>query len=578
MAEAGVQGLITQLKEFGRLPGVRQAVLMVALAASVALGIMLVLWLREPGYRPLYGHLADKEAGQVVDALQANNIPFKLDENSGSIMVPPERIYEARLKLAAQGLPQSTGTGFELLEQAPGLGVSQFMENARYQHAMEIELARTIASLQPVQNARVHLALPKPSVFVREQKKPAASVVVQLYQGRSLERGQVAAIVHLVAASVPGMETSQVTVVDQRGNLLTDGRAPDADVDASHFAYTQQVEQDYIRRVEDILSPVLGRDRIRAQVTADLDFTRTEQTRESYDPNRQVVRSEQSSEERRAAGSGPGGIPGALSNQPPGPAALTPISPATPSSPVTPASPPAAQATQTGSTAAAQDVTQQSTRNYEIDRTISHISQPVGSVRRLSIAVVVDDWERMGRNGKPVRTPLNEQELGRITSLVKQAVGFDPARGDSVNVINQSFQPAEDLGAAAKPAFWEQGPIRELIQQGLLALVALGVILLLIRPLMRNLLQGAPARAVALEPQTALPPGVATSPERELSDDRLSLGKPDKPMLEAKPAALAAPAPPRMAYEEQVSAARSLAAQDPKRVAQVVKTWIASDE
>jgi len=572
MAEASAQGLITQMKDFGRLPGVRQAVLMVALAASIALGIMMVLWLREPGYRPLYGHLADKEAGQVVDALQANNIPFKLEENSGSIMVPPERIYEARLKLAAQGLPQSTGTGFELLEQTPGLGVSQFMENARYQHAMEIELARTISSLQPVQNARVHLALPKQSVFVREQKKAAASVVVQLYQGRSLESGQVAAIVHLVASSVPGMETNQVTVVDQRGNLLTDNtrNADDTAMDASHLAYTRQVEQDYIRRVEDILTPLLGRDRIRAQITADLDFTRTEQTRESYDPNRQVVRSEQTSEERRSPGSGPGGIPGALSNQPPGPAVLVP-----PSSPA-PAPASATPAAQTA--AAAQDVSQQSTRNYEIDRTISHIKQPVGSVRRLSIAVVVDDWESIGRNGKAARTHLSEQDLARITGLVKQAVGFDPARGDSVNVINQSFHQPEELGPVPKPALWEQGPIRELIQQALLALVALAVILLLIRPLMRNLLQGSSAQEVMLEPQAALPRSEEQRREEDNVKDRLSLSKPVASALGAKASALTANAPTRLAYEEQIVAARNLAAQDPKRVAQVVKTWIASDD
>lgn len=572
MAEASAQGLITQMKDFGRLPGVRQAVLMIALAASIALGIMMVLWLREPGYRPLYGHLADKEAGQVVDALQANNIPFKLDENSGSIMVPPERIYEARLKLAAQGLPQSTGTGFELLEQAPGLGVSQFMENARYQHAMEIELARTIASLQPVQNARVHLALPKQSVFVRDQKKAGASVVVQLYQGRSLEGGQVAAIVHLVASSVPGMETNQVTVVDQRGNLLTDNtrNADDTTLDASHLAYTQQVEQDYIRRVEDILTPLLGRDRIRAQVTADLDFTRTEQTRESYDPNRQVVRSEQTSEERRSPGSGPGGIPGALSNQPPGPAALVP------SSSPAPAAVPATPAAQTA--IATQDISQQNTRNYEIDRTISHISQPVGSVRRLSIAVVVDDWESIGRNGKVARTHLSDQDLARITGLVKQAVGFDPARGDSVNVINQSFHQPEELGAVPKPAFWEQGPIRELIQQALLALVALAVILLLIRPLMRNLLQGGTTREVMLESQAALPGSDEQRQGEDIVTDRLSLGKPAASVRGAKAPVLTANVPTRMAYEEQVVAARNLAAQDPKRVAQVVKTWIASDE
>ncbi|HXF08720.1 MAG TPA: flagellar basal-body MS-ring/collar protein FliF [Candidatus Acidoferrales bacterium] len=535
----------------------------IALAMLVAALIAAVLWVRQPPYRVLFNGLSDKESGQIVEFLQTQKIPFRINDTTGSIEVPSDQVHAVRLKLATQGLPQGGGVGLEMLAQPQGLGVSQFMESARYQHALEVELARSIASLQPVQKARVHLALPKASAFVRDQKQPSASVIVQLHPGRSLEVGQVAAIVHLVAASIPGMESAQVMVVDQRGNLLTraqdDAKNP-LGMSSDQFAYARRLEQEYVSRIESLLMPILGPGRVHAQVSADLDFTVIEQTQERYDPAGQVLRSEQSSEERRTPGAPPGGIPGALSNQPPGPVSL-----AQPGAPA--GSNLAGSAGGRPDTVTPQDISRQSTRNYEIDKTISRISQPVGTVRRLSIAVLVDNRDVVGADGTLVRTPLTESEVAQLTALVKEAVGFSAARGDSINVVNQSFQSLELNDEGRVSPWWQPGWMTVIGGS-----FGLGVLLLVLGGIAWRMLRRR-ASPVPRPVQVVGPPSLVSPVAGEVpTEDRLTLTGRANAETGAGGTAAGASAD----HETRLAAARALAARHPRQTAALVRDWMAS--
>ncbi|MDH3588742.1 MAG: flagellar basal-body MS-ring/collar protein FliF [Gammaproteobacteria bacterium] len=505
------------------VPAVRQGLLLAGIAASVAIGIATALWSRTPDYSLLYANLADRDAGAIVNALMAADIPHELEQTSGAVMVPAGRVHEARLLLASDGLPQGSGLGFELIGEEKGLGVSQFMESARYQHMLETELVRTIGNLRPVQGARVHLAIPKQSVFVRDRRPASASVMVELYPGRRLEESQVAAIVHLVASSIPDLEAGEVTVVDQQGRLLTgSGKSSELALTAQQFEYRTRVEHAYAQRIEDLLAPLAGAGKVRAQVNVDMDFTITEQTQETFDPNTAALRSEQSSNQtQRENNATAGGIPGALSNQPP--AAETP--------------PAAENPTRSSSNTA--------TRNFELDRTVSHVRQPTGSIQKLSIAVIVDDRHGVGEDGTATTTPLTDEELERMTTLVREAVGFNAERGDTVSVFNASFSRTE-AAEPIEPAWWEMPLVGQVIRQIVGVVLVLGLIFGLLRPTVRHLLTAPPA--------TVLPTGGA------------ELG------------ALGHAAAPALTHEQSMATARSLVGEDPKRAARVVKDWVSEDE
>jgi flagellar M-ring protein FliF len=536
---------------FTHLPLVRQLGLLIGLAASVALGVAVVMWGQEPSYRMLYSSLSDKDSGQIIDALQKNNIPYKVDQGSGAIQVPMERVHDARLKLATQGLPKGTSGGFEAMEGQQGFGTSQFMEAARYQRALEEELALSIATLNNVQGARVHLAIPKQSVFVRTKQEPSASVVVNLYPGRNLSDGEVTAIVHLVASSIPNLSAEQVTVIDQKGELLTSQKSSrEMALSASQFEYTQLLEDSYVKRIEGILSPIVGAEGVRAQVVAEMDFTITEQTLESFNKEKPALRSEQTSEEKTVGGGAASGIPGALSNQAPPAATVAPTA--------ANAAAAAAGATAMESSASGpQNSSARATRNYELDKTISHTQLSSGTVKRLSVAVVVNDRQSTDDNGDPVKTPLTPEELTRFTALVKDAVGFNEKRGDTVNVVNASFNVPEAVEPPPEPSFFEQPWLASLGKQ----LGAGLVVLLIVFGVLRPVLSGLATRG------DSVPRGVGAQGGMMVAEDRLSLGGP------AQAARLAGPS----SYDANLSTAKTLAAQDPKRVAQVVKTWVASD-
>jgi flagellar M-ring protein FliF len=550
MAVVNPENLNQQFRGLNSLPVLRQVGLLVGLAASVAIGVAVVMWARDPSYSVLFAGLADRDAAAVMQALEQSAIEYKLDHRTGTLMVPARQVHDARIRLATQGLPKTTGTGFELLEGDQGLGTSRLIETARYHRAIEGELARSIMSLSSVQSARVHLAIPKDSVFIRNRTKPSASVLVDLYSGRSLSEEQVAGIVHLVASSVPDLETEQVTVVDQKGRLLTGGRSDTAELGlrSDRLRYAQRLEEMYTQRIQDILAPIVGLSGVRAQVTADIDFNVVETTSEVYTPDPTSVRSEQIDENQRRADA-VGGVPGALTNQPPEGGVIAE----------------GEGVLADGTTPTPLSSSRRVTRNYELDRTISHTRVAPGTIRRLSVAVVVDHRLVEGE-----LQPLPEEELQRINTLVREAVGFSAERGDSVNVLNVSFkaeEAAEQAVEAQAAPIWKEPFVWDIGRQVLGALGVLFLILFVLRPVLKSLAErgkGAPAMAQVAFPPGTVPPGL---PQGE---DRLSLSG-------GQPAALAAPGVGG-SYEDQLGAARKMVGEDPKRVAQVVKTWVAADE
>ncbi len=526
------------------IPGLKQVGLLAGVAVAIAAAIWLVLWSQGQNYSVLYGQLSERESGQVMDALTAAGIEYKLSP-SGAVSVPESKVQEARIRLASQGLPQSDSMGIEMIQKESALGTSSMMESARYQSVLETELARTIIKVQGVQSARVHLALPKPSVFLRDAHKATASVMLQLYPGRRLEPGQVAAIVHLVASSVPELAASDVTLVDQAGSLLN---SPDETAEAAastrQLEYTRKLEESYQRRIIELLEPMVGAGRARATVTADLDFTVTEETHENYDPQKTAVRSEQTANETRKGGDGVEGIPGALSNQPPGTSGAPAIAGAAP----TPGTPGAATAAGTGPSSSSQ----RSTRNFEVDRILSYVKQPVGNLKRLSVGVVLDDWQKIDADGKVTTAPMSDADVKRFSQLIRESIGLKEDRGDQLNVLNQAFKGNGPIGPVEGPPIWEAPWLTQLAKQIVGAGLVLLVAFLVLRPLMKSLTRPSSRQISA---------GTG-----DFSDDRVSItGQGGKPIKLAP------------SFEQQIAAARTLVGQDPKRAAQVVKDWVAAD-
>lgn len=546
------------LDNLAQLPLLRQLGLLIGLAASIAIGFAVVLWSQQPAYRPLYGSMDNYDAGQVVDILNQARIRYKVEPNSGALLVRSEDVADARLRLASAGVtPRDRNLGFEILDRDQGLGTSQFMETAQYRRGLEGELARTISSLYNVKAARVHIAMPRSTVFVRDDRKPSASVLLEMFSGRRLEPAQVMAIVNLVATSVPELNKNQITVVDQNGNLLSDqAELNELTMAGRQFDHARRLEETYTRRVHNILQPVLGVGRYKAEVSADVDFSSVESTSEMFSPE-SALRSEQVLSEQRSAAGGPVGVPGALTNQPPGVATVPEqvIDPAT-GEPVVPAVP--------------RDIREQSTRNFELDRQISYTRQQQGRLRRLSVAVVVDDPVQINpETGVASRVPLGEAEIARLTRLVQDAVGFDASRGDSVSVINSAFVAENELESIPEIPFWSQPWFWDMAKQFLGILFILILVFGVLRPVLKNLttVNRSPALAGGY-------PGALDGPDGfdgDLREDRVSLSGP----AGGSPVLLP---PPGAGYEQQLNAIKGLLAEDPGRVAQVVKEWINTDE
>jgi len=539
---------------FNKLSIVRQIGLMVGLAASVAIGFAVVLWSQKPEQRVLFSNLSFSDANQIIEQLRLYNVPYKFDADGRAILVPDEYVHQARLKLASEGFTADKTVGFEILDREQSLGTSQFMETTKYRRGLEGELARTISSMVAVRNARVHLAIPKDTVFIRDTRKPTASVFLELFSGRQLERDQVASIANLVASSIPALNVKDVTVVDQRGRLLN---MRDKDVNvvlaAKQLEYTRNLEETLLNRVNSILQPVVGMGRFRAEVSADVDFTAVEQTDELYNPDLPALRSEQTMDENRVGSAAPVGVPGALSNQPPGPSSVP--EEASGDGVVARNAGPGSSRTQ-------------ATRNFELDRTISYTKHQQGRVRRLTVAVVVDDLSSLNPDsGEVNRTPWQQNELERLRILVQDAVGFSALRGDSVNVVNTPFVAQEPLVTEDLP-IWKQEWVWTVVKQVMAGLFVLVLVFGILRPILRNLAAAGTAGNVA-----GLGAAGEVSAELEgldggdFSSDSVTFGS-DDGLLPT----------PNESFDYQLNAIRSMVAEDPARVAQAVKQWVAEDE
>jgi flagellar M-ring protein FliF len=549
------ESLNTLALRFNALPAVRKMTLAAIVAASIALIVGLYLWGSATEYKVLFSNLSERDAGAVTATLQTMNVPYQTEAN-GTLLVPASQVYDLRFKLAAQGIPKGGAVGFELMD-SPKLGMTQFQEQLAFQRGLEGELARTIQSLAPVESARVHLAIPKPSVFIRDKQSPSASVLVNLHPGRALDPGQVQSIVHLVSSSVPELSPNSVTVVDQAGNLLTaknDGQSLRG-LNASQLEYTKAMEAYFVQRIEAIVAPIVGAGNVKAEVRADLDFSEDEATSESYRPNptpdAQSIRSQQTVEDVNNAGTQAQGVPGALTNQPPGPA----------TAPVT--APPGANAGPNAAATAGQggnSSRKENTVNFELDKTIRHVKASQGRIKRLSVAVVVNHRtarDNEGKAGKP--TPLSAQEMTQINSLVREAMGFSQPRGDTVNVVNAAFTEArvevdvplwKDPGNVALA----KDMLKNLIIFGLAFYLVFGVL----RPMLRDLVkppEAAEEGALAGEGAVGGVPG----------EGGVVYGPDGKPIELAD------------TYAEILAKVREFAKAEPKVTSDIIKEWMAKE-
>lgn len=516
---------------------VSQISLLFGLAAVLALSVAVIMWATRPEYTSFMDNLSDADVSAISSVLAANEIPYKIDAITGNLLVANDQKQQARLLVSADGLPHSSPQGFEVLKQESSLGTSQFLETARYQHALETELSRSVSSMRNIESARVHLALPKRTAFLRKKDRSSGSVMVKVAAGRELDKGQITSIVHLVASSVPYLETKNVTVVDQWGHLLSSTEM-DAGLEHSQkqFAYKKEIEKLYVGRIESMLAPIFGYGRVKVQVNAEMDFTRIESTQELFDSDVDKIRSEQIIDQQQVGAVGAIGIPGALTNQPPAGGSVD---------------------LPEGEEGAAAPVptnsNRNSVRNYELDKTIRHVQQPVGEVQRISVAVVADDWVTTSAGGQETRTPLAEEDIALISGIVREAIGFNEERGDSVSVYNKSFQTVA-IDAVPEAPVWKQGWFAGVVKQSLAGIAILLIIFLIVKPAMKTL-QG---RYVEAKPGQANQINV-------LADGTVDAESP-RTLQSSFPN-----------YVEQLAMAKQLVSQDPKQVAKVVKTWVANN-
>lgn len=570
MATRSTSTSMSVMEGFSNLPILRQIGLMIGLSASIAVGFGVVLWAQEPDYRAIYSGLTHLDANQVTSILQAEDIKYKIDTDQGILLVDAEKIHTVRMKLAAAGIPLGETAGYELLDKSSGIGTSQFMEKARYQRSIEGELAKTIASLSAVKAARVHLAIPKRSLFIGDRSKPSASVLINLFPGAAIEKIQVASIVHLVASSISDLDEKNVTVVDQKGRLLSEVDSDnDVTLASKQYEHVRQLEKKYIESVNNILAPILGEDAFKVEVTAAVDFTKIAEKSESFNPDLPAIRSEQVIEEKRNANAVGQGIPGALANQPPAVGTAPEV---------------AGEEAAANNNNASLNSRKQSARNYELDKTVSYTQHQIGMLKRLNVAVVVDhlpatnvvadnidakskkskrDKKSKASESALQKQPISREKLEELTQLVKEAVGYNPARGDRVLVINQAFiaPTVETELELPEPNFMESELFKNIIRQALGAVFLIALAFGVLRPILKSLAEsGTSVMQLERETEPKLSGLDETASEEEsMSEQEILLPGPGE------------------SYEAQLNAVKNMVADDPRRVAQVVKTWLANE-
>lgn len=550
-----------RLEHLSSLSNQKKLGLITSAAAVIALLVGALMWSQAPEYRALYNNLSDHDGAAIISALQQMNVPYTFSDGGGTILIPEKQVHEVRLKLAGQGLPKGGLVGFELMENQK-FGSSQFLEQVNYQRALEGELARSVQSLSAVQSARVHLAIAKPSVFSREKQQPSVSVLLNLYPGRVLSIEQVSAIVHLMASSVPNLPVKNVTVVDQNGNLLSsqNDKKEDSRFDAKQLAYIQELEENYIRRIETILTPITGATNVRAQVTADVDFSRIERAEETYRPNnteadRASIRSQQTHESMSIGSKFDGGIPGALTNRPPEPA-IAPIE----AGGKKPAGDKAeGDEEETDSTPPLPtDKKKESTINYEVDKTVQHTQQSTGNIKRLSAAVVVNYRKKVDENGAITYEPLSTEEIKEINNLVREAMGYNERRGDSLTVTNGLF--TGETETILEVPFWKDPDVIMLAKDFAKQLLIIGVVLFFLLKILRPFLK-------SLAPPPPVP--ALTDNTTQVASDGTTLEQ-----LPGQTDGTAMQAIQKSMFDENLKRAKQLAMDEPAIVANVVKDWI----
>jgi flagellar M-ring protein FliF len=566
-APAGPDNLTDRLRNaLARLNNQQKIILMISIAAVIALIVASTTWLKQSDYRVLFSNISERDGGAIIASLEQLNIPYRFNDSGGAILIPAARVHEVRLRLATQGLPKGGGVGFELMENQK-FGISQFAEQVNYQRGLEGELSRTIQSIGAIQTARVHLAIPKPTVFVREELKPSASVLINLYPGRLLDPSQIAGIQNLVAASVPNLAVSGVTLIDQSGAMLSQlkSKLMEAGLDPTQIKYVQEIEASVIKRVNDILLPIVGRDNVRVQIAADVDFSQNEQTAETHRPNTTPpeisIRSQQTSESASATPSAQG-IPGALTNQPPAPATAPLTQPAVPGPGATPpVGPPLpgqlnAAGVQAPIASVAQPIStrKDATINYEVDKTIRHTKQTVGIIKRLSAAVVINHR----KDAKGLVKPLADTEIKQINDLVKEAMGFSRERGDTVSVANAPFTVADKSGLEIP--LWKDPEnialFKDLLKYlGIAAIIAFLMFKIVI-PLSKTMIK---------EPEPPVEESLGRTIDLVDEEGNEIEGEEKLPPSAAE------------TLEIKIAKARELAKQDPKVVANIIKDWMNSN-
>lgn len=525
---------------FHQLPAVRQLSLLLGLSISIALGFWIVLWSQSPDYRPLYSHLDTHSTAEVVDALGRAGVKYKVENSSGSVLVPSDKIYTARIRLAAAGLPKHQGMGFELLDKEQNIGVSRFMETARYWHALEGELSRTISSFSQIRSARVHLAIPKRTAFVSDHHKTSASVLIDLVGHQKLNKDTIDAIEQLVASSIQGLSPKNVTVVDETGRLLSDNDSGLMRQTRAEFSYRHTLESNLEHRIEDLISPMVGPNKVRAKVSADVDFTHKENTQETFNPENSVIRSEQSLNEKSSGTTQSSGAAGASSN--------------------TPAGGGGGGSQNTGKS----NTKQQNTKNYEVSKNISHTSTPVGRVKKISVAVLVDDLTKTDpESGTVTRTKLTQPQLDQIKDLVKNAVGYNEKRGDSVSVVNSAFAEQEKIAAQPELPIWEQAFFWRIVKTVLGGLFVLLLVFMVLRPVLKHL-------AVKSEEAPSGPKPITADAAATITTGESGLDPNDQVVITAGELS-------RLQQKGQWNKLREMAAEDPRRIAQVMRTWVGDE-
>jgi len=520
--------------------------LIAGIAAVVAIMVVVMMWSQQPEYRVLFSNFSDKDGGDIVASLEQMNVPYKFSEGGTAILVPAAQVHQARLKIASQGLPKGGNIGFEVLENQK-FGVSQFVEQVNFQRGLEGELERSVQSISAVQTARIHLAIPKSSVFVSEQQKPSASVLLNLHQGRVLDQQQVSAIVHLVASSIPELAPSNVTIVDQNGNLLTDSSKKDNthNLDPSQIKYVEELQKNIIKRVESIISPIVGAQNVHAEASADVDFSTLEQAAETYKPNQTpdatVIRSQQTAETQSSMPNTASGVPGAVSNQPQDNQAQPPANPTVGGN--------APASGNTATNAVPLNSQKNTTTNYEIDKTIRYTQQAMGGIKRLTVAVVVNYKQEVDKKGKTISRPLTDAEKTQISDLAKQAMGFREDRGDSLSVVNSSFMMPEQAEIAEIP-LWKNPEVLDMAMQFLKYLAGAIVLFILYKKLLKPM-----TNKLVQVPNPALLTNTGVDAVVSLSQNSVEEG-------------------PVKGYQSNLITARQTAKENPRMVASVVTNWV----